>query len=94
MTEEQIKAEMRLSALEFLVCRVWAAFNVAGGATNQDDERRGREFLSGASRQIFPGLDPAMSDHATAEWNAALERLLTMQTALAEQMRESLSGRR
>lgn len=60
MTEEKIKAEMRLWALECLVCQLWALIYqlLPFGASALTQ----KAWIDGARQQTFPGADAAMSD--------------------------------
>jgi hypothetical protein len=35
--------------------------------------------LLNAAKNVFPGVDPELSDHYSAEFEAAMQRLVTMQ---------------
>lgn len=77
MTEAEIKAEMRLWALECIVCQHWATALIAlppGMAVEIH-----KQLIDGAKKNVFPGIDPAMSDHYAAEFEAAIQRLVKMQ---------------
>ncbi len=87
---EKIELEMRLSALEYLCSKSYAAlvliqaggdFDVALGLLDQ--------FAIGAEKQMFPGLDPALSDHANAEWTNAIKRLVDSQKRMLTDIRKA-----
>jgi uncharacterized coiled-coil protein SlyX len=87
MTPEQfIELEMRLSALEYVVCKLNVAILAATVPLDQIPARLD-QFAEEAGQQLFPGLDPALSDHASAEWQAAIGKLVKAQ-------KEMLAGTR
>jgi hypothetical protein len=75
--EEMIKAEMRLYALECLVCQLFALF----GKTLPPGmlEETHKAWIEGARKKTFGGDDPAFSDLLSAELEDALKRLVDMQ---------------
>lgn len=77
MTEAEIKAEMRLWALECIVCQLYAIILNTLPAGFADATHK--QLLDGAKRNAFPGVDPVLSDHYAAELEAAVERLVKMQ---------------
>jgi hypothetical protein len=71
--EDDLKAEVRLYALETLVCLLYATLF----ANDPPLLARLREKALERSRgQTFPSLDPAMSDFVSAELEAAIDGLL------------------
>jgi hypothetical protein len=72
-TEDMIKADARLSALETIVCQVFAVLYRTMPRETFDAAKR--QALEGARKLSFPGLDAAYSDVMSAEFEAALERL-------------------
>jgi hypothetical protein len=79
LTEEQIKAECRLYALEWAVSMLFSAqFQQMGAAGVQMLEQTRQQALEGARGKTFPALDPAMSDLLSAELESAVDRLLSM----------------
>jgi hypothetical protein len=78
MEEQQIKTEMRLWALEVLVCNLFA-LNLS--QTDNPLELLGMiqaQMIAGARQKAFPGFDAAHSDHLSAELEGAVDRLLGM----------------
>jgi hypothetical protein len=78
-TEKQIQDEVRLWALESLLCQVSAVFMTMlppGGA-----ELAFSGLLAAAKKNSFPDLDPALSDHYAAELEIAVKRLVKLQKA-------------
>ena len=86
--QDKIDLEMRLAAIEFMVCKVWGALIGAGGRTiDLIDE--GLDQLAGhAKTQLFPGLDAALSDHASDEYATAVRRLTEATKVLVRSTRE------
>jgi hypothetical protein len=74
--EEIIRLEMRLSAIEFLLCRLTAATLIASGKTERDLESWRAEMRKTLQKQTFGGLDAATSDAAAAELEGAVDYLL------------------
>jgi hypothetical protein len=74
--EQAIKNEMRLFALESLVCHLWALTfkSLPAGAF----EIARAQWLDGARQMTFPGVGAAQSDLYSAELECALERLVRM----------------
>ena len=69
--ERAIKTEMRLWALEVLVCDVVAVILASDSAPQELLERTRRQMIEGARRRTFDGLDAAQSDLFSAELEAA-----------------------
>ena len=74
--EDAVKAEVRLLALETIVCQVVAT--LYGAAGRDVFEVAKRQTMEGARKQAVPGLDAAYSDLISAEFEAALERLYSI----------------
>ena len=76
MDEKQlIQLEMRLSAIEFLLCKVYATQLRATQPANSVLSVRLNQFVSDAGKEIFLGLDRELSGLANSEWTAAIEKL-------------------
>jgi hypothetical protein len=84
-TEDRLKLEMRLAALEFVVCKIAAGVLIASGQTGEKLAKAHEEQMRDVAKQMFPVNDPALSDLATAEWEEAIGRLLKMQRSLVAQ---------
>jgi hypothetical protein len=76
MDEAAIKLEMRLSAIEFLLCKIHLTMALQSGVQPQNFNRFAKEFVEGAAEQKFPVKDGALSDLFSAEWQAAIEHLI------------------
>ena len=74
--ETIIQREMRLSAIEWLLCRIMATLVIAAKKDDSIDEFRAgmRETLQ---NKTFGQLGPAISDVAAAELEAAVDNLLS-----------------
>ena len=76
MDEKQvIQLEMRLNAIEFLLCKVCATHLRATQPTNSVLSGRLNQFVSDAGKQVFLGLDRELSGLANSEWTSAIEKL-------------------
>jgi hypothetical protein len=73
MTEEAVKDEMRLFALESIACQMWAL--TFAQLPNGAFEKTRSTWLESARQQTFAGADAATSDLLSAELETALERL-------------------
>jgi hypothetical protein len=88
MTEDEIKLEARLFAIEAAVCQLLVALLFQ----SDDDplaalEIQRKQWLAGAKQKTFPELgDPALSDLMSAELEAAVDRLAGMEEALLKDM--------
>jgi hypothetical protein len=76
--EKIVRDEMRLSAIEFLLCRFVAVMAIAAGKTDQDLDHWRTEMQETLQKQTFSGLDPATSDAAAAELEAAVDALFEL----------------
>lgn len=88
MTPDEIRAEMRLAALEGLVCLLFAAIGARDGATPESVDGLRSTLSKIAREQAFPKLDPASSDFASAELEAAIDALLARQKHFVTILRE------
>jgi hypothetical protein len=79
--EDAIKAEMRLWALEVLVCNLFAVSLIATGRPGALFSQVRQQILQGAKLKTFSGVDPALSDLLSAELETAVDRLLEMASA-------------
>jgi hypothetical protein len=80
MNEKAIKDAMRLYAVEFFVATLFAVHcvNLDPSDPLKPLERAKKGMIEGAQKNTFSGQDPAMSDHLSAELEAAVTRLLAM----------------
>lgn len=75
MLEKILRDEARFSAVEYFVCRLWAAHLIASGKTLKDVENWKQGMKMTLQRQTFSKLDPAMSDAFAAELKSAVNAL-------------------
>jgi hypothetical protein len=76
MTDQEIKLEARLLALEYMLTNAYRLMHQAFGSTPAmifDTHRKARDMLS---KQTIPGVDPVLSDLWTAEIQQNVERML------------------
>jgi hypothetical protein len=76
INEKAIKLEMRLSAIEFLLCKLTATILVAGRKTEDELQKWREDMKRTLQAQTFAGLDPTTSDVAAAELEDAVDALL------------------
>jgi hypothetical protein len=82
--EEAIRAQMRLWALEVLVCNLFAVMCASDPAPLELFDRTRDQMISGARQRAFGDFDPAQSDLFSGELEAAVARLMDM---VGEQIR-------
>jgi hypothetical protein len=75
-TEDTIKAEMRLFALETFVCQM-AATTFQSFPREFFDAAK-KQAIEGAQKHVFPGFDAGYSDVISDEFQQALGRLYEM----------------
>jgi hypothetical protein len=74
--EDTIKAEVRLFALETIVCQHLAT--VYQTMPREIFDAVKKQALEGAQKHVFPGFDPSYSDVISSEFEAALSNLYSM----------------
>jgi hypothetical protein len=79
MDEAAIKLEMRLAAIEHLLTDVYVQLLVLTRQSTEVLEQAIDRYAEEAGRQKFPGLDPAQSDLASAEFEDAVRNLQALQ---------------
>ena len=84
--QENIELEMRLSALEYMICKLYATGLVSSGLSDEQIKTAHQKFSDGAKQQTFPDLAPAMSDLVSGEWEQAVGRLLNAQREMVAQL--------
>lgn len=78
-TEEILKTEMRLSVLETLVALLYAGQHKMSGDPERSLEALRKSLTEKARAQVFVGLDPVVSDAASAELEAAVDAAIRLQ---------------
>ena len=91
MIESEIKAEMRLWALENLVCNMFAVSCLQQPSPLAIAEETRQVMLAGARGRAFPEVDAATSDLLSAELESAAARLMGI---AIEQTTQILARRR
>jgi hypothetical protein len=92
MTEEEIKSEMRLYAIEVYVSNLFAMSCLMTPSPMEYAETVRRQMTAGARQRAFPEVgDAALSDLLSAELEAAVTRLAGM---ASEQISVALRNRR
>ncbi len=77
-TEEQIKAECRLYALEWATTKLWALVLKSQGAGVFELDLIRQQMSQGTQNHSFSNVGPAMSDLLSAEMEMAIDRILQM----------------
>ena len=57
MTNDLVKNEMRLAAIEYLLCQLWVNSMKFGGVTEQEFAWRTDAMLANIHKQTLPGLE-------------------------------------
>jgi hypothetical protein len=91
--DDQLKLEMRLTAIEYLLCDLWVKYYLQIGATYDQIMAAHKKTLEQLNKQTFAGLDPAQSDLAAYELEEAVRKLLDEQKQMMEPIK-ALLGRR
>ncbi len=81
MKENPVAAEMRLYALEVMVSSHLAAIHLQSGDAAQSLNGLRTLLIEKTRRTPLIGLDPAMSDLASAELEDAFDRLIRLQAS-------------
>ena len=82
MTEDEIKTEVRLYALEMRRLQSAAALHLQGGDPQRTLAAARKQATAGTHRKTFPELTPTESDIYSAELENAVSRLLEMQAEI------------
>lgn len=86
-----IKAEVRLSAMEYLLSHAFVSLYQLTGLPTADVRKLHADGLERLAKQTFQGLPPELSDHTASEFRDAVARLQQFQlTMLAETRGEKL----
>jgi hypothetical protein len=76
MADDPIKLKAQLMAIEHLLTTLYAEMHVRKGRSLHDVKALHKRMLDLAQQETFPGAAPELSDHAAAEYETELERLL------------------
>jgi hypothetical protein len=82
--QNQIDLEMRLSAMEYMLGKLFSVVLKANVQSDQQMEAGLDKIAEDAKTQKFPGLDPAMHDLVSDEYASAIRRLTDMIKAMAK----------
>lgn len=77
MDEEKIKLTAQLMAIEQLLTQQIALRHLAAGHSLELVKSMHKLKLDRARQETFPNVDAGLSDHAAAEYEIELERLLS-----------------
>lgn len=84
--QRQIELEMRLGAIEFLLCKMYSAILVGTGRSDAQISSGLDQITEHAKTQKFPGLDAAFSDLASDEFAIAVGKLTEATKAMAKSL--------
>jgi hypothetical protein len=87
VTENEIKAEVRLYALECVVSQLAVTMHAMAGSPFETFAAVQKQMLEGTRNRSFPDISPAESDLYSAELENAVGRLLDMQGELLEKLK-------
>lgn len=85
--QENIELEMRISAIEFLLCKMFSSVLVASGQSDFQISAGLDQIADHAKTQKFPGLNAVFSDLASDEFSTAVRKLTVATTAMARSLR-------
>ncbi len=89
MDERLLTLSMRLVAVENAIAILLANECMESSDPAGNAEELRAAFVRGAKAQTFPGIDPAMSDLAAAEFEEANDRLLSMTKERVRRMQQA-----
>ena len=87
MEGQNLKAELRLQAVEYVLNQLNVAFFQNLQIPTVLVEKLHQQVLATLSEQAMPGLPAELSDHAVAELHDAVERLLKRQRLMLASVR-------
>lgn len=73
--QKQIELIMRLTAIEFILCKLYSATLKVSGQSDDQISAVLRQVAENAKDQKFPGLNAALSDLASDEYSTAVKKL-------------------
>jgi hypothetical protein len=76
MTEQELKAEARLMAIEYMVTNAYVLLHRVFRSTPEMIRQTHEQARTMLQQMTIPGVDPAQSDLASAEIQAAVEKLI------------------
>jgi hypothetical protein len=78
MTDELVNTEMRLAAIEYLLCQLWVNSTKFGGVTEQEVAWRTDAMLANIHKQTSPGFERL----SAGQLGEAVARLVDIQRAM------------
>lgn len=96
-TKEQLDLEIRLVAIESVLTQIGKIACIAAGLTPEHARKMSENSRSTFLNEAFPGADPAVADHLTAEIADRVQELLSYISNAVEAAyiaRESQEGNR
>lgn len=89
MSDQQakIELEMRLNAIEFMLCKLQGSILAAGSMSLEQIDAGLDLTADHAGQQTFPGMNPVFSDLSADEFSTAVRRLTQAIKVLARKAR-------
>jgi hypothetical protein len=76
MTEEELKLQARLAAIEYMVANLFHLLHRLGGSTPEQIQQTHEQVREVLRHATIRGVDPAQSDQFVGEVRAAVENIL------------------
>jgi hypothetical protein len=92
MTEQELKLEARLSALEYMISHTLSRIHVLTGATNEQLDAMEDDARITLSATTLPGADPAMADMFAGELQECIERLIEITREMTDETRSKIDA--
>lgn len=87
MDQYKIDNEIRLMALETVLVHVAKVAFLTSGVTEAGISEWRKDAIKKLGSQTLPGIDPALSDHCSAELQVAVDQLISqIQSAVSTTM--------
>jgi hypothetical protein len=84
MTEEELKLQARLAAIEYMVANLYHLLHRLFGSTPEQIQSTHEQARETLRRATITGVDPAQADQFVAEVQAAVENILIQIEGMAE----------
>jgi hypothetical protein len=91
LTEEQLKLEARLTAIEYMIGHAYSRILVMLKTTDEQMDQMEAQAKLSLGQTTLPGVDPAMADHFSAEIQEAIEHLLLVTREMRDVTNAKLS---
>jgi hypothetical protein len=92
MTEEELKLQARLAAIEYMVANLYHRWHRLLGSTPEQIRLTHEKAREMWSRQTIPDVDPAQADMMAGEVQAAVEDILTLIEQMAGMQKGAPAG--